>query len=118
MILVSVYAAIISCRFFIDFFAVLHKLTQFISAQDGRPILSMPSEKAKCAPPRLSEVSPALPRTYFNVRLIDDGPPSSSRGRSPRAFSSHASLLQAIDGVMTSALCPSGSVSSSSTLEI
>ena len=35
-------------------------------------------------------------------RLIDDGPLSSFQGRSSSASSFHASLLQAIDGVM----CP------------
>ena len=42
-----------------------------------------------------------------NVRLIDDGPLSSSQGsRSSSASSFHASLLRAIDGVMSLALCP------------
>ena len=42
-----------------------------------------------------------------NVCLIDDGPLSSFQGRSSSAFSFHASLLlQAIDGVMSLALCP------------
>ena len=40
-----------------------------------------------------------------NVRLIDDGPLSFFQGRSSSAFSFHASLLQAIDGVMSLALC-------------
>ena len=57
----------------------------------------------------VSEVSPALPLKRFqcsNVRLIDDGPLSSFQGRSSSAFSFHACLLQAIDGVMSLALCP------------
>ena len=41
-----------------------------------------------------------------NVRLIDDGPFSSSQGRSSSASFFHASLLQAIDSVMSLALCP------------
>ena len=39
------------------------------------------------------------------VRLIDDGPLSSFQGESSSASSFHASLLQAIDGVMSLALC-------------
>ena len=41
-----------------------------------------------------------------NVRLTDDGPLSSFRGRSSSASSFHASLLQAIDGLVSLALCP------------
>ena len=41
-----------------------------------------------------------------NVRLIDDGPLSSFQGRSSSASSFRASLLQAIDGVMSLTLCP------------
>ena len=41
-----------------------------------------------------------------SVHLIDDGPLSSFQGRSSRASCFHASLLQAIDWVMSSALCP------------
>ena len=45
------------------------------------------------------------------TRLIDDGPFSSFQRRSPSASSfrgsvGHASLLQAINGVMSLALCP------------
>ena len=40
-----------------------------------------------------------------NVRLIGDGPLSSFRGRSSSASSLHASLLRAISGVMSLALC-------------
>ena len=67
-------------------------------------MVSMRSEKPICAPHCLSEVSPTLP--LKNVRLIDDGPLSSFGGRSSSASSFHASLLQAIDGVMTLASCP------------
>ena len=45
-------------------------------------------------------------RNSSNVRPIDDGPLSSFQGRSSRASCFHASLLQAIDWVMSSALCP------------
>ena len=41
-----------------------------------------------------------------NVRVTVDGPLSSFQGRSSSASSFHASLLQAIDGVMSLALCP------------
>ena len=40
------------------------------------------------------------------VRLIDNGPLSSFQGRSSSASSFHASLLQAIDVVMSLVLCP------------
>ena len=66
----------------------------------------MRSEKPICAPPRLSEVSPALPLKQFHVRLSDDGSlPRPFKGRSSSASSFHASLLQAIDGVMA-LICP------------
>ena len=45
-------------------------------------------------------------RNGSKVRLIDDGPLSSFQGRSSSASSFHASLLQAINGVMSLALCP------------
>ena len=45
------------------------------------------------------------PRSSSNVRLTDDGPLSSFEGRSSSASTFHASLLQAIDGVMPLALC-------------
>ena len=41
-----------------------------------------------------------------NVRLIDDDPLSSFQGRSCRVSSLNASLLQAINGVMSLASCP------------
>ena len=41
-----------------------------------------------------------------NVRLIDDGALSPLQWSSSNASSFHASLLQAIDGVMFLALCP------------
>ena len=67
----------------------------------------MLSEKAICAPPRLSAVSPTLPLKQFQCSSDgDDGPLSSFQGRSSNASSFHASLLQAIDGVMSLALFP------------
>ena len=41
-----------------------------------------------------------------SVRQIDDGPLSSFQGRSSSDSSFHAPLLQAIDGVLSLALCP------------
>ena len=64
------------------------------------------SEKPICAPPRLSEVSLTLLLKRFQIRLIDDGPLSSFEGRSSSASSFYASLLQAIDGEMSLAVCP------------
>ena len=45
------------------------------------------------------------------IRLMDDGPLSSFQGRSSSASSFNASLLQAIDGVMSLAFVSAGSVS-------
>ena len=56
------------------------------------------SQKSICAPSRLSEI--------FADGAFDDGPLSSFQGRSSSASFFHASLLQAIDGVMSVALCP------------
>ena len=64
----------------------------------------MRSEKPICAPPRLSEVSPTLPLKRF--QCSDDGPLSSFQGRSSTTSSFNASLRQAINGVMSFALCP------------
>ena len=65
---------------------------------------------ARKSPYALHPVSQKFPqRRIWNgssVRLIDDGPLSSFQGRSSSASSFHASLLQAIDGVMSLALCP------------
>ena len=63
----------------------------------------MHSEKPICAPPRLSEIFPTLP---LNGHLTDDGPLSSFQGRSSSPSSFDASLLKAIDGVMSLALFP------------
>ena len=46
-------------------------------------------------------------RNGSNVRLTDDGPFSSFQGRSSSASSFNVSLLQAIDGAVFLALCPS-----------
>ena len=67
----------------------------------------MLSEKAICAPPRLSAVSLTLPLKQFQCSSDgDDGPLSSFQGRSSNASSFHASLLQVIHGVMSLALFP------------
>ena len=67
----------------------------------------MRSEKHICAPSRLSEVfSQRRPWYSSSDRLIDDVPLSSFQERSSSASSLHASLLQAIDGVMSLVLCP------------
>ena len=61
------------------------------------------------APFRLSEVSPNVAFEtvpVFLVCLIDDGSVLSFRGRSSSASSFQASLLQAIDGRMSLAVCP------------
>ena len=68
-------------------------------------MVSMRSERPICAPPRLSEVPPTMPLKRFNIRLIDDGLLSSFQRRSSSASPFHGSLLQAIDGVMSLALC-------------
>ena len=62
---------------------------------------------AQKSPYVLHPVSPKFPQCC-NVRLIDDGSPSwtpSFQGRLSSASSFHTSLLQAIDGVMSLALC-------------
>ena len=74
---------------------------EFILGQDGMYALGKAHIRAlsqKFPQRRLSNGS--------NVRLIDDGPLASFQGRSSGASSSNASLLQAIDGVMSLALCP------------
>ena len=69
-------------------------------------MVSVRSERPICASPRLSAVSTTLPLKQFQCCLIDGGPLSSFRGRSPNASSFHAFLLQAIEGVMSLAFCP------------
>ena len=70
-------------------------------------MVSVRWEKPICASPRLSEVSLTLPlkRCQYSS-MIKDGLVSSFEGRSSSASSFHASLPQAIDGVMSLALCP------------
>ena len=58
-----------------------------------------------CAPSHLSEVFPTLPLKWFQC-LIDNGPLLSFQGRSFSTSSFNASLLQAISGVISLALCP------------
>ena len=64
---------------------------------------------ARKSPYALHPVSRKFPQSClwngFNVRLTDDGPLSSFQGRSSSASSFNVSLLQAIDGVMSLALC-------------
>ena len=60
-----------------------------------------------CAPPRLSEVSPALPLKWFRCSSDWRWPSLVlSRKTSSRISSFSASLLQVINGVMSLALCP------------
>ena len=76
---------------------------------------------ARKSPYALHPVSQKFPQrrqgNSSNVRLTDDGRLSSFQGRSSSASSFHASLLQAIDGVMSLAMCPQV-VSSFSTFQI
>ncbi len=62
-------------------------------------------ENPICAPPRLSKFPQRCHCDSSSVRLIDNGPFSSFQGRSSSASSSHASILQANNGVMFLALC-------------
>ena len=69
-------------------------------------MVSLRLEKPICALSRLSDACPTLPlRRSSNVRLTDDGLVSSFEGRSSSASSFRASLLRAIDGVMSLASC-------------
>ena len=76
------------------------------SVQDG--IIYICTQKS----PYIMQSNPSLriflmsPLKQFNNHLIDDGPLSSFERRYFSASSFHASLLQAIDGVMSLALCP------------
>ena len=82
----------------------LNRSVQFSSVQFK--MVSMRSEKPYALHP-VSQIK--FPQRCLSnsssVRLSDDGPPSSFQRRSSSASSFHASLLQAIDGVMSSALC-------------
>ena len=67
----------------------------------------MRSEKPINASPRLSEVSTTLYLKQFKCSSDWRWPSLvRSQGRSSNSFSFHASLLQAIDAVMSLALCP------------
>ena len=72
--------------------------------------ISMRSKKPICAPSHLSEVSPTLPLKRFQCSCCWRWPCLvlsalfKEYRRAKRSF--HASLLQAIDGVMPFALCP------------
>ena len=76
---------------------------QFSSVQDGIYALG------KAHNYTLHPVSQKFPqRCLWNgsyVRLTDDGPLSFFEGRSSNASSFHVSLLKAVDGVMSLALC-------------
>ena len=71
-------------------------------------VVSVRLEKPICAPPLpVSQKFPQRCRwNVCNVLLIDDGPLSSYLGGSFSASSFNASLLQAINGVVSLALCP------------
>ena len=69
-------------------------------------MVSMRSKKPICAPPRLSEVSPTSPLKQFQCSFDCMALSRPFKGRSSSASSFHASLLQAIDGVVSLALCP------------
>ena len=89
-------------------------LVQFNSIQDG--IYALGKAHNMRSAPSFRSVPNVAFENGSNVRLIDYGPLSSFQGRSSSASSFLTSLLQAIDGVMSLALCPAGSVSSFSTL--
>ena len=78
-------------------------------------MVSMPSEKSICAPSRLSEVSPRLPLKRFQCSSDWRWPSLVLSRRSSSTSFFNASLFQAINGMMSLALCP---LWSSSTLEI
>ena len=75
---------------------------KMVSMRSEKPITTLTT-----ITPRLSEVSQ---RCLWNVPAFvwfsDDGPLSSFQGGSSSVSSFHASLLQAIDGVMSLGLCP------------
>ena len=71
-------------------------------------MVSMRSEKQiiLCSPPRLSEVSPMFPFGTVAMLVWLTMALSTFQGRSSSASSFQPSRLQAIDGVMSLALCP------------
>ena len=82
--------------------AEVKRSVQFNSVQDGSYGLGKPHTRST-----LSQKFPERRlRNGSNVRLIDDGSLSPFQGRLTSSSSFHASLLQAIDGVMSLALCP------------
>ena len=76
-----------------DLVGKINSSVQFkmVSMCSGRPII--------CAPPRLSGVSPVLPLKQFQFGI-------SKKIVERFLFLLYASLLEAIDGVMSLALCP------------
>ena len=72
------------------------------SIQDGIYALGKPI----CAPPCLSEISAMLPLRWFQCLSDWLWPSLVVIRKMSSAFSFHASLLQAIDGVMSLSLCP------------
>ena len=94
-------------------FAVLcDSSTLFISVQFCLILVSMHSEKPICAPTRLLEVLPhvafeTVPRSVWLALPLS----RSFKARDRRALPlSEASLLRAIDGVVSLALCPQASL--------
>ena len=108
-----------TCRRNFSFHLSVHSFSTFsFSFWVIRPTVQFSSRWYLCVrkiPYGLHPVSQKFPqRCLWNgsdVRLTDDGPLSSFEGRSSSASSFHASLLQAVDGVMS--LCILGSRSTS-----
>ena len=88
-------------------FLALPNIPTWVFSSVQFTMVSMHSVKSICTPLRPSELSPTLPFKRFQC-LSDNGLLSSFQGRSSSASSFHASLLQAIDGVMSLVLCPQG----------
>ena len=87
----------------IDVMIVQFSSVQFCSVQDG--IYAMGKADTRSTPSLRSFTNVTFGISP-NVGLIDDGPFSSSQGRSLSASSVYASLHQATDGVMSLALYP------------
>ena len=79
------------------------------SVRDG--IYALGKAHMRSTPSLRSFPNVAFETVPMFVCFSNDGPLSSFEGRSSSASSFHASLLQAIDGVMSLASCPAGSVS-------
>ena len=89
--------------------ALIHRVVQFSSRWYLYAWKSpyAPSPPPPPPPPPVSQKFPQRCRwNVCNVLLIDDGPLSSYLGGSFSASSFNASLLQAINGVVSLALCP------------